>query len=314
MAKSPAFQFYPKDFLADENVMAMELEELGAYIRLMCICWIEGSIPADVRRLARLCGCDSKRMAELWQAIEPCFEPHPTEEGRLIHPRLEREREKQAEHRAKKSEAGKEGAKKRWGNQDSTRHDDAMADATHDDGKCHSDAIAKNSFAVCSLQFATTGNPTSTPNPVAKATEAAPRSEDARANGRGNLEPSQPIDRKAVAATLAPIIREHLWLGDEPPRVSGSETWDMGRDLSIAFGFLDRGEVTLDELAGAITVARRTLGLSRDRPLTMRIFQVAGRRDRLNQCIAAWRKAERASGHIGVILGDLIGGVHVAAS
>lgn len=150
----------------------------------------------------------------------------------------------------------------------------------------------------------------------AKAPEAAPRGEVARTTGRGApaTASAQPIDRKAIAATLAPIIREHLWLGDDPPRVSGSETWDMGRDLSIAFGFLQRKECTLDELAGAITVARRTLGLGRDRPLTMRIFQVAGRRDRLNECIAAWRKAERASGRIGVILGDLMGGVHVAAS
>lgn len=149
-----------------------------------------------------------------------------------------------------------------------------------------------------------------------KSPEAAPRGEVSRLNGRDAPSPTsqQHIDRKAVAATLAPIIREHLWLGSEPPRVSGSETWDMGRDLSVAFGFLERKECTLDELAGAITVARRTLGLSRDRPLTMRIFQVAGRRDRLNECVAAWRKAERASGRIGVILGDLMGGVHVAAS
>lgn len=148
----------------------------------------------------------------------------------------------------------------------------------------------------------------------AKAPEAAPRSEDARANGRGDPEPSQPIDRKAVAATLAPIIREHLWLGDEPPRVSGSEMWDMGRDLSIAFGFLKRMECTLDELVGAITVARRTLKLDPSKPLTMRLFHVRDRRDRLHECIAAWRKAERASGRIGMILGDLMGGVHVAAS
>lgn len=150
----------------------------------------------------------------------------------------------------------------------------------------------------------------------AKAPEAAPRGEVARTNGRGAPASTseQPIDRKVAAATLAPIIREHLWLGDEPPRISGSETWDMGRDLSIAFGFLERKECTLDELVGAITVARRTLGLSRDRPLTMRLFHVRDRRDRLNECIAAWRKAERASGRVGMILGDLMGGVHVAAS
>src|SRR5690606_39274152 len=149
----------------------------------------------------------------------------------------------------------------------------------------------------------------------AKAPEAAPRGEVALLNGRGAPASTseQPIDRKAVAATLAPIIRDHLWLGDEPPRVSGSETWDMGRDLSIAFGFLERKECTLDELVGAITVARRTLKLDPSKPLTMRLFHVRDRRDRLHECIAAWRKADRASGRIGLIIGDLMGVVQFRA-
>jgi hypothetical protein len=36
--KSPAFQFYPKDFLTDENVRVMSLQERGAYITLLCLC------------------------------------------------------------------------------------------------------------------------------------------------------------------------------------------------------------------------------------------------------------------------------------
>lgn len=112
--KRPAFQFYPKDYLSDENVMVMSLEEQGAYIRLMSFCWLEGSIPADTERMAKLCFVDGKRMAELWQSLESCFSPHPKKPGRMTHPRLDEEREKQDEHRKKRQEAGKAGADARW--------------------------------------------------------------------------------------------------------------------------------------------------------------------------------------------------------
>jgi Protein of unknown function (DUF1376)/DnaB-like helicase C terminal domain len=52
---SPAFQFYPADYLADANVQMMTLEEEGAYIRLLSYCWREGTIPADNASLSRLC-------------------------------------------------------------------------------------------------------------------------------------------------------------------------------------------------------------------------------------------------------------------
>ena len=61
MKKSPAFQFYPKDFMSDEKQAVMELAEVGAYIRLICVCWEEGSIPRDMKRLAKLCGAPSAR-------------------------------------------------------------------------------------------------------------------------------------------------------------------------------------------------------------------------------------------------------------
>ena len=71
---SPAFQFYPAEFLADENVVLMSNQELGCYVKLMCYCWREGSIPSDVQKIARLCGEDGLAMAELWTAIRPCFD------------------------------------------------------------------------------------------------------------------------------------------------------------------------------------------------------------------------------------------------
>ena len=106
--RSPAFQFYPKDFLSDENVRVMSLQERGVYITLLCLCWIQGSLPAGVERLAKLCGVPVNAMRKLWPAILPCF--RDGDPDRLIHPRLEREREKQAHYKRRQSDA----AAKRW--------------------------------------------------------------------------------------------------------------------------------------------------------------------------------------------------------
>lgn len=113
---SPSFQFYPADFLADENVVMMSNQEIGCYMKLMCYCWREGSIPSDISRIARLCGEDSLTMAELWIAISSCFEAAIDDSSRLIHPRLVRELKKQEDHKKERSDSGKKGAKARWGN------------------------------------------------------------------------------------------------------------------------------------------------------------------------------------------------------
>jgi uncharacterized protein YdaU (DUF1376 family) len=52
MIKSPAFQFYPNEFLAD--VADMTQNEVGAYILLLSHQWNHGSIPADVERQKNL--------------------------------------------------------------------------------------------------------------------------------------------------------------------------------------------------------------------------------------------------------------------
>ena len=112
----PCFQFYPADFLADENVVAMTNQQVGCYFKLICYCWREGSIPDDVARLALLCGETPEEMALLWSAIKMCFKVDSRNSGRLLHPRLERERLKQKKYKSTKSAAGKLGAKSRWGN------------------------------------------------------------------------------------------------------------------------------------------------------------------------------------------------------
>jgi len=115
MTKSPAFQFYAAEFLADENVVCMTNQEVGCYIKLMSYCWREGSIPSCISRISKLCGEDSSAMAQLWLSIAPCFTLAIDDELRLVHPRLEKERVKQSEHKKERSESGAKGAEARWG-------------------------------------------------------------------------------------------------------------------------------------------------------------------------------------------------------
>jgi uncharacterized protein YdaU (DUF1376 family) len=108
----PAFQFYPTDFISDAPVMAMTLEERGAYITLLCIAWTENGIPADHTKLARVLHLSTARFKRVWSAVEGCWESDGN--GRLISPRMEKVR---AEAKAKSnaaSQAGKAGAKARW--------------------------------------------------------------------------------------------------------------------------------------------------------------------------------------------------------
>lgn len=109
--KSPAFQFYPKDFLTDENVRLMSMQERGIYITLMSYCWIESTLPADTKLLARLCGMPLKQFNNLWRAIAPCFDVDPLHVDRIIHQRLDKERVKQILFKRRQSDNGKRGGR-----------------------------------------------------------------------------------------------------------------------------------------------------------------------------------------------------------
>lgn len=151
--KSPAFQFYPKDFLSAESVRLMSMQERGVYITLICLCWTEGTIPADVKLLARLCGMPDSAFRKQWPAIVSCFKPATDQSDRLVHPRLEREREKQSDFRRRQSDSGKKGAERRW-----QPHSTGMAapcdGETFSNGTAIQAPMANDSFAsaLCSLQ------------------------------------------------------------------------------------------------------------------------------------------------------------------
>lgn len=108
MNKSPAFQMYPGDWLASQRVQLMSLEEEGAYIRLLCYCWLHGSIPADPKRIALLIGKGGS--TTLAETVSKMFQPHSENAALLVHERLETERQKQETWHEKSSEGGKKSA------------------------------------------------------------------------------------------------------------------------------------------------------------------------------------------------------------
>ncbi len=108
MDKSPAFQWYPRDILSSARVQELSLEEEGAYRRLLDFCWLNGSIPADPERCARLIGKGASTC--IASAVQKLFTPHADDPTLLIHDRLEKEREKQEANRNKKKAA----ADARW--------------------------------------------------------------------------------------------------------------------------------------------------------------------------------------------------------
>ena len=89
--KLGGYTWWPTDYMADEHVALMTLEQEGIYRRLLDLAWLHGSIPADLPSLARLVGkgLSVARLTRLWPGIAPCWTERS---GRLVNGRLERER------------------------------------------------------------------------------------------------------------------------------------------------------------------------------------------------------------------------------
>jgi len=124
--KLPHFPFFARDWLTDERVMLMTLECQGAYLKLLCYQWLEKSVPANVKQLAALCGVTPEHFSEeIWPDLTEAFQSIGE---RLQNPRLEKIRVSTEELIAKKSEAGRRGAEKRWKGKDSTPISTPIAD------------------------------------------------------------------------------------------------------------------------------------------------------------------------------------------
>jgi len=110
MNKSPAFQFYPDEFIGSGKVGTMTVEEIGAYTLLLCLEWSETGFVYDEEELSRWCRLSPARFRKAWVRISRCFVER---DGRLYNPRLDAEREKQRVWREKSAKGGRTSAEHR---------------------------------------------------------------------------------------------------------------------------------------------------------------------------------------------------------
>lgn len=111
--KSPAFQFYPHDFVGSGTVGTMSPEEVGVYVLLLCLDWNQDGFAYEPTELARYCRCTPKLITRAWPKVSRGFAL--SEDGLYRNPRLQREREKQKVWREKSSKGGKKSGETRKG-------------------------------------------------------------------------------------------------------------------------------------------------------------------------------------------------------
>ncbi len=115
--KSPAAQFYFRDFLADTAHLTNE--EVGIYIRWISYAWVgledceQGELPNDDEFLRHLVGIGRKKMASTGARPKRLFKV--VRGKKIAHKRLLEERQKQIEWSEKSRRGGLASAKKRKG-------------------------------------------------------------------------------------------------------------------------------------------------------------------------------------------------------
>lgn len=103
----PAFQEFASDMLANINFRSMSLAERGMLYTIRLELWVNGSLPDNTERLARVLGLTSSEVAATLPALRPFIE---TRDGKIVSPELESYREHLAERRRRQSEGGKKAA------------------------------------------------------------------------------------------------------------------------------------------------------------------------------------------------------------
>lgn len=111
MSKSPAFQLYAADFYMD--TAAWSATQVGAYFRLLMHEWVNGPLPNNMTKLARIAGLDPRNMQKCWSA-ELAKKFTTDDAGMLVNKRLEEVRKEQQEYSESQRVKGAHGAEKRW--------------------------------------------------------------------------------------------------------------------------------------------------------------------------------------------------------
>jgi uncharacterized protein YdaU (DUF1376 family) len=110
----PYLRWYVTDYRASRNANRLTWQERGLYRELLDECWVEGSIPDDIVRLAEIARCPVGVMAEAWPEMRGLFVEIDGLDGMyLTSRRLEIERSEEDRRRVAMSNGGKRGAQTR---------------------------------------------------------------------------------------------------------------------------------------------------------------------------------------------------------
>jgi uncharacterized protein YdaU (DUF1376 family) len=108
MSNSPAFQFYPREWLSDFDARALTDAQRGFYLDLVCYCWEADGLPNDTKKIAAAMNRPLQSFLKLWSTgVSDLFFER---DGKLYNQKLEREKAKQAE----RSSRAKSSVSKRW--------------------------------------------------------------------------------------------------------------------------------------------------------------------------------------------------------
>ncbi len=138
---SPSFPFYWRDWLSSQRVMLMSLAAQGLYLRLICLRWAPGGLPADPASISTLAG-NPPGFADLWREVSPMFEER---DGLLINPRQDIIREERIEFRNGKRRGAEAANAKIRAQRDAQC--DAQRDA-NDDAKAPSSSASSSASAL----------------------------------------------------------------------------------------------------------------------------------------------------------------------
>ena len=118
--KSPAFQFYPSDFIGSSKVQRMPLAERGAYITLLSFAWLDHGLPTDMGELGRMVGLTRAAFTKMWNSqLHKCFVERS---GKFVNLRQEDIRKAQAEYRKRQRDNAAKGWQSRGTAVASERH------------------------------------------------------------------------------------------------------------------------------------------------------------------------------------------------
>jgi len=105
MGKSPAFQLYASDF--DMDTASWDNDEVGIYFRLLMYQWVNGYVPSDIDRLAKIARISPKKFQKRWQIVSEKFCNNG--DNALINKRMEKTRQEQYNYKKLQSDSGKRG-------------------------------------------------------------------------------------------------------------------------------------------------------------------------------------------------------------